>query len=56
MPVNRTIRFPDDVYTALSDWAKEEDRPFQAHVIRLLRQAIDAHQRNSGQREGPTGQ
>lgn len=35
-----TLRLPEDLHTALSEMAKEDDRSLHGMVVKLLRQAV----------------
>ena len=40
-PVQRmTVRFPLDLYTALTAWAKEDGRSLHGQIIYLLRKLV----------------
>jgi hypothetical protein len=34
------LRLPTDVHESLTDWAKEEERSLNAHILYLLRRAL----------------
>jgi hypothetical protein len=34
------LRLPDDVHAALTEWAREEERSLNGHILYLLRRAL----------------
>lgn len=34
------IRVPDDIWTEIKQWAKEEDRSINGQVVHILRRAL----------------
>ncbi len=34
------LRLPEDVHAALTEWAREEERSLNAHILYLLRRAL----------------
>jgi hypothetical protein len=38
--VRLILRLPDDVHAALTEWAREEERSLNGHILYLLRRAL----------------
>lgn len=39
------LRLPSDLHSALTEWAKEEERSLNQHIVYLLRRALSERRR-----------